>query len=486
MAARLEGAVGSTGAGGYPGAGSAAAAAPAAPAAPAAVADCEIAREFDAFLTQNLPNLESLAKATGVQDLTEATEMVSTAMRLLRGLFAATGRCKKPKDAEWVEILKPVMELGGKAQQACDNRSDHFQARKAVSESLNVVTLVTVASPPTHVKNVLETMDFHAMKVMQKKVEAETNWIKALKALVKALQDWCVQQCNLGLTWKFDGEDASEFFKANPLGSTGASAAPAAGKGKGKGPAIPKGGIPAPPPELAARMKGEPAAPAGGGGGAGGMAAIFGAINQFDTGALKKVTSDMKTKNQVRDGSAVVPAVTSKAPAAAPGRSQAKGPKGPPIKELQRELNWLIENFADNPNVTLDEAQMQQLVMIINCRNCTIRINSKVKSISIDSCEKVNVIFGDVISAVELVNSDRCQVQTLGKVNSFAIDKCNGVNVWLSKESLAAEFVTSKSSEMNVTIPEDDGDMIEIPIPEQFVTTIVGKKLKTEVSSLYH
>jgi len=93
-----------------------------------------------------------------------------------------------------------------------------------------------------------------------------------------------------------------------------------------------------------------------------------------------------------------------------------------------------------------------------------------------------------VVSSIEAVNSDRLQLQTLGKVHSFAVDKCDGVNIWLSKESLGADITTSKSSEMNVTIPDpdgEDGDIIEQPIPEQFVTKLVGKKLKTTVSDLY-
>jgi len=223
------------------------------------------------------------------------------------------------------------------------------------------------------------------------------------------------------------------------------------------------------------------------------MAAVFNAIDGFSTGALKKVTDDMKTKNMPKTD-AVVPAAA--APKAAASKSWGagegrKGPKGnkPPTKELQKELNWMIENFDGVQDLTIDEATMSQVVVVINCRNCTLKLNSKVKSISIDGCEKVNVICQDVVSVVELVNSDRCQVQTCGTVHAFAIDKCNGVNIFLSKESLKAEITSSKSSEMNVTIPDpdgDEGDIVEMPIPEQFVTTILGtKKLKTEVSSLY-
>mmetsp|Transcript_55920 Transcript_55920/g.100557 ORF Transcript_55920/g.100557 Transcript_55920/m.100557 type:complete len:83 (+) Transcript_55920:138-386(+) len=80
-------------------------------------------------------------------------------------------------------------------------------------------------------------------------------------------------------------------------------------------------------------------------------------------------------------------------------------------------------------------------------------------------------------------------MQAVGKVVAIAIDKCDGVNVFLSKESIGAEITASKSSEMNVTIPDpdgqDDGDIIEMPIPEQFISKVVGKKLKTEVSHIY-
>jgi len=152
-------------------------------------------------------------------------------------------------------------------------------------------------------------------------------------------------------------------------------------------------------------------------------------------------------------------------------------------------VNWMVENY-DGERVVMDDAEMKQLVVILNCRNTTVHVPNKVKSICVDSCEKVNVLCQDVISAVELVNCDRCQMQALGKVVAVAIDKCDGVNVWLSKESVNAEITASKSSEMNVTIPdpdgkEEDGDLIEIAIPEQFVSRVVGKKLKTEVSGIY-
>merc|ERR1712232_946490 len=128
----------------------------------------------------------------------------------------------------------------------------------------------------------------------------------------------------------------------------------------------------------------------------------------------------------------------------------------------------------------IDGATMGQQVLVINCRSTTLQVTGKVKCISIDGCEKVNVICNDVLSNVEMVNSDQIKVQVMGSVKSISIDKCNGVGVYLSKLSLDAQIVSSKSSEMNLTIPE------------QFVTTVAapqkpgGKtKLKTEVSDIY-
>merc|ERR1712232_1291780 len=137
----------------------------------------------------------------------------------------------------------------------------------------------------------------------------------------------------------------------------------------------------------------------------------------------------------------------------------------------------------------IDGATMGQQVLVINCRSTTLQVTGKVKCISIDGCEKVNVICNDVLSNVEMVNSDQIKVQVMGSVKSISIDKCNGVGVYLSKLSLDAQIVSSKSSEMNLTIPEEggeDGDIIEMPIPEQFVTKVAGpRKLKTEVSDIY-
>jgi len=452
--------------------------APSAASGTAGASDPAIALAWDAFCQQYLTVLQEATTAVNVKEVTEATDLFVESTKLLRALFAASGGSKKPKDEDWAKILAPVVDLGKKATSACDNRSDFFHNQKAAAAAISIATLVAASSPPSHVKNVLEEMDFHAIKVMKKQVPAETAWIKGLKEFVSKTGGFCEDNCKMGISWNFNGKEAAEFF------SDGGALAPPAQKGAGKGkgaPAPPSAGFQKAPPSD------ESAKPSGGGGG---MADVMAAINAGNlTGGLKKVTADMKTKNRAPDD--VAPVVVAKKPVAQPSttKSTGKGPRGPPLKELQKGTNWVIENFENEPNITIDEVEKHQLVLIINCKNCTLRLPKKVKNVSVDGCLKVNVIVDDVISSVEMVNSDRCQVQTTGKVNSFAIDKCNGVNVFLSKDSLQADIVSSKSSEMNVTIPDpngEEGDQIEMPIPEQFVTKIVGpNKLQTTVSDLY-
>eukprot|EP00928_Gymnodinium_smaydae_P081213 TRINITY_DN64769_c0_g1_i1.p1 TRINITY_DN64769_c0_g1~~TRINITY_DN64769_c0_g1_i1.p1 ORF type:complete len:499 (-),score=141.06 TRINITY_DN64769_c0_g1_i1:140-1636(-) len=479
VADRLEQAA--SGGGGYPAAAGGATA--------SAAADPPIVVAFDAFLQAHLPALEAAASETGAKDVEEGTAHFAQATKIIRDLLLGSTRCKKPADSDWAKFFGPASELCGAASKACDNRSDFFQNRKASTEALGLMQFIIAPSPPAHAQNTLESMDFHAMKVMQKKNDKETAWIKLLKAFVKDFQDFCNENCKLGVTWNAGGEDAATYFAANPLGSGGGAAAggKSAGKGK-KGPGGPPppaagkgGGVKAPP-------KAVPQAASGGG-----MSEVFGAISGFDTGKLKKVTDDMKTKNRSKDDAApAAPAPKAKAAAApaAGGRSRdMKGPRGPPRMEIEKDTNMIIENQEGVSDLKIDDLTMSHLVCIINCKNCTIQVTSKVKSINVDGCERVNVVCNDVLSTIELVNSDRCKVQILGVANSVAIDKCNGVNIFLSKASIACEIVTSKSSEMNLTIPEEGGgemDVVELPIPEQFVTTVAGaKSLKTVVSGIY-
>lgn len=52
-------------------------------------------------------------------------------------------------------------------------------------------------------------------------------------------------------------------------------------------------------------------------------------------------------------------------------------------------------------------------------------------------------------------------MQTLGTMPTLAIQKTDGCQVYLSPKSLQAEIVTSKSSEMNVLVPDEHGEYVQ-------------------------
>lgn len=486
VADRLE----KTGGGGS-GGGSASAAAP---------EEAEIAVAFDAYVAEKGAAIEEKAKAVDNAEVTEATESFMKIVGMLRSIFAATGVCSKPQD--WTKIWGPVNELNKAADNAAfKSRTDFAVNRKAAHAAHGLIMLVTAPGPAQHCQATFEEMDFHCNKVLLKKIPAERDWINALKAFVKDMGEFCKEHCKMGLIWKAGGQDPVEYFTAAPLGTKAAPAAAAGGKGKGKskGPAIPKGGVPPPPKEEegAAPKAAPAAAPSGGGGG---MAAVFEAIRaKRDNAAagMRHVKDEEKThKNpELRGNETAAP--KPKAPAAAPkagGRGPQKGPKpgASPEKVLNVAQNmWNITNFDGDNAVTLEgEAEVKHSIRIADCRKSIIRIKDKVKGVTIDNCVQCWLFCNDVLSVIEVVNSDRTQVFAMdGTVNMFSLDKSDGVQVRLGKASLGASIVSSKCSEMNVTIPDPDSadpdDTIEIPIPEQFESRVEGKKIKTTTSELY-
>lgn len=87
---------------------------------------------------------------------------------------------------------------------------------------------------------------------------------------------------------------------------------------------------------------------------------------------------------------------------------------------------------------------------IYKCQNVTIQITGKLKSVILDSCTKIGVVFDTAISACEIVNCKSVQVQATNLCPSFSIDKTDGCVVHLTNEAVgSSSFVTSKSSEMN-------------------------------------
>lgn len=156
----------------------------------------------------------------------------------------------------------------------------------------------------------------------------------------------------------------------------------------------------------------------------------------------------------------------------------------PPVFELE-DKKWKIEYQNKQHNLLVDKTDLKHTIYIYQCKECTITVKGKVNSILIDSCNRVGLVFDDVLSTVEFINSSSVQMQVLGKVPSVVIEKTDGCQVYLSDKSLETEIVSSKSSAMNILVPNKDGsgDFVEHPVPEQFKTIIDPKNRKLLTSA---
>jgi adenylyl cyclase-associated protein len=86
----------------------------------------------------------------------------------------------------------------------------------------------------------------------------------------------------------------------------------------------------------------------------------------------------------------------------------------------------------------------------------------------------------NIVSTVDTVNSQRVQLQITGKCPTAVVDKTDGYQLYLSKDCEGIQFLSAKSSEMNLLILNSSGEYVELPVSEQFKTTIQNGKLVTE------
>lgn len=140
---------------------------------------------------------------------------------------------------------------------------------------------------------------------------------------------------------------------------------------------------------------------------------------------------------------------------------------------------WMVEYFKGDQTLTIDNVEMNQTVYIWKCENSVVKINGKCNNVIVDSCKKIGVVFDSTVSGCNVINSSGVRIQVLGAVPMIQVDKTDGCQMFLSKDSINAEIVTAKSSEMNVLVPKDDDDFVEMPIPEQFKSVINGLAIIT-------
>ncbi|XP_071853974.1 adenylyl cyclase-associated protein 1-like [Apostichopus japonicus] len=436
-------------------------------------------QEYQSLLADSLASFVALSNEIG-GEVQEQVAIFKKAFDAQGKFIVVASESKPPSQAVLMKLLQPTSEAIAGVQEFREKRrtSAVFNHLSALSETIPALGWVTIEPKPgPFVKEMSDAGQFYSNRVLKDfkdKDVKHVNWVKALLKLFKDLHAYVLKYHTTGLVWNKQGKEAQ------------ASDVPAAAA-----PAAPAGGAPPPPPPPPADLHAQSSAPAPAAGGDE-RNALFAELNKGSdiTKGLKKVTSDMQThKNpNLRQGPKPFGApkpfkatsVSKPTPASAPVAAKAK--KEPKLALVDKK--WMVEHFDNNPAVEVNVTHMKQSVYVFKCSNSVIQVKGKVNSVILDNCKKVGLVMESAVSAVDIINSQSIKLQMTDKVPIVNIDKTDGAMVYLSANSLNTEFVTAKSSEMNILVPQADGEFKEFAVPEQFRTSWDGKKLQTECAEV--
>ncbi|CAF0716676.1 unnamed protein product [Brachionus calyciflorus] len=435
---------------------------------------------FDDLLNSSFNSFKELSAKVG-GDVKTIIDLVEKAFKLERQFLVEAARSTQPSQDAWMKFLQQYSKNIEEVQSFREkNRtSQFFNHLSAISESIGALGWIAVTPAPSpYVKEMSDAAQFYTNRVLKDYKEKDANhvqWVKQWLQVLNDLQAYVKQHHTTGVSWN-STKKSGQFDASKVTLSSSSSPAP-----------VPSAGGPPPPPPpvmslddlLADNSKASQGAKTD---------ALFAELSKGSdiTKNLKKVSDDQKThKNpNLRAGSTVPSGTNSLTTSSSSLQSKSTSTiQKPPVFELE-DKKWKVEYQTNRYDLVISETDLKQTVYIYQCKECTITVKGKINSIIIDSCTRVGLLFDDVLSTVEFINSKNVQMQVLGRVPTVTIEKTDGCQVYLSKKSLETEIVTSKSSSMNILIPnENDDEFTEHPVPEQFKTKINDSRKLTTTST---
>uniref|UniRef100_A0A1A7XVP4 Adenylyl cyclase-associated protein n=1 Tax=Iconisemion striatum TaxID=60296 RepID=A0A1A7XVP4_9TELE len=427
---------------------------------------------FDVIVSGPVAQYVALSQQIG-GDVQKHADMMKLAFSNQRQLLVTASSSQKPSDAVLATLLQPVSKAIQQVQafREQNRTSPLFNHLSAVSESVPALGWVAMAPKPgPYVKEMQDAAMFYTNRVLKdykEKDKTHVDWVKAYVSIWTELQGYIKEHHTTGLAWSSTGSVAS------------ASAAP---------PSAPGGGCPPPPPPGPPPPPQDLSGPAGGDSGANNRNALFASINKGSdiTRGLKHVSDDQKTHknpNLRTPGTAVRPGPKPFSSSPRPTGPTHSTRTLPPVLELEGK-KWKVENQEGAQNLVISNTELKQVVYAFKCNQSTLQVKGKINSITIDSCKKMGLVFDDVVGIVEVINCRDVKIQVMGKIPTISINKTDGCHVYLSKDSLSCEIISAKSSEMNVLVPNKDGEFTELPVPEQYKTIWDGQKLVTTATEI--
>ena len=427
-------------------------------------------KAFDEYYQATVvPFNDICAKLGG--DATIFGNLTADAWTEMHNFLLMASSCKEPPTTSMSSLLAPIANKMKEIKSSI-NRNDWENHGKTVEEGVSSLNwLVIKPAPRDYVESSVGGCDYHANKIRKEyrgKNDDQVAFCDKYKAIIVQLMDYIKEYHTTGVKWNKtpDAIDVSEYQKCG-----GTSPALAASKPVTTNP------NPNPKPTTATTVPDVKA-----------KANIFAALNKGTdiTSGLKKVTKDQQTwrkEFQEKDSRSAPAPVAVSVPKS---RRAPTGPTGTPRNEfVGAEKKHYVENQGSTCEITIERADTR--VYIQGCVGAKVIIKGKVNSIFVDTCRKTDVVFETSMASCEVVNCTRMNVYVGEKVPSVAIDKTDGIVVHLPESSMDTNIVASKSSEMNLSWYDKNDELIEKPIPEQFIYKIDPKTMQviSEVSDLY-
>lgn len=450
------------------------------PAPPAPAADEPLPDsidDFDIFLKTSVEKYSKLSTQLGGLIAEQAAKVVK-GFQEERKFLLITTKAKKPNLSNsddmvaYEALLKPINEsLMAVVNIKESNRGSPVNNQlSAVADGIMMLAWVTdEAKPHKHVENTLGSAQYYGNRVIKDfkdKDPVQVEWIQSFQAIFKDLSEYIKQYFPSGVPWNPKGKPIQEVIKA-------ASATPAVGSAP---PPPATGGPPPPPPPgpppVLQINEDKPAAPKAGGSG-GGFDAVFSELNKGEavTKGLRKVDkSEMTHKNPALRTSSTVSDSSSRGKSPAPGKKpkpESMRVKKPPVKVLEGN-KWTVENYEKEPNPIEIEAQLSHSVLISRCHNSTVIVKGKANAVTLDNCNRLNLIVDTLVSSVDVVKSQNFALQVMGTIPTVMMDQIDGAQIYFSKESTSTKIIHSKSAGINLNvISGPDDDYVEVPLPGQ-------------------
>ena len=394
-----------------------------------------------------------------------------------------------------------TMGMEGVSEIRESNRtSPVFTHLSAVSDGSLVFGWVTVEHKPVqYIKETFESAQFYGNRVIQQNKEdkpSHVDWVKSLYRINEALVAYVTKYYEGGLVWKVDGIDPLQALREIKSGQSGKAAPPPPSTAGGPPPPPPLPKFDTPPAAPPMPPNGTPTSTS-----SSDMGAVFDQISRGSavTSSLRKVDpSQMTHKNPSLRAASTVPTNgpsslsrnSSSSSLTRPNtkpKPESMRTKKPHRKEFDGNNKWYIENYDDHKDLVEISVQTKHSILISRCSKTTIRINGKANAISIDNSPNVNIIVDSLVSSIDVIKCPTFAVQIMGSVPTILLDQVDGAQLYLGKESLGTEILHSKSSGVNVLLPEggeEEGggeDYREEAAPEQIKSVIRGGRLVSEI-----